>query len=182
MTPIAKTATPKKPKGPVVGGWPGDDKTNPGGPPGGNRVDITSPPADTVYSGRDIQGNYNYNQAAAYANSDPRYAAKAYQRAGLSSSAGTASLGAADSADRFASGMARAEMGRLQDAYTNAGYALDDASARSQFGLALAGLQEDAAQRQYLNQIRSMQNATGFMGDIMSGFTGSGGGLLSGLL
>lgn len=152
-----------------------------GQPQGGNQVNIYKPQNPHTLSPQQTNAEYNYNQALAYQQADPRYAGKQYQRAGLSSSAGTSYLGAADAANRFTAGMAAAENARMQDAYTNAGIGLSDAEQRSQLALALAGLQDDAAQRDYMHQMQSMRNATGFMGDMMGGFLG-GSGPLSGLL
>lgn len=146
----------------------------------GNQVSLDRQPNPHQLTNRQTAANYNYNQAMAHSQGDPRYAAKQFQRGGLSSSAGTASLGASQAANQFAQGMATAEAGRMQDAFSNANLALDDASQRSQFGYALSGLQEDAAQREYMNQLRSQQNAMNFM---TSSFGGGGpSSLLSGLL
>jgi hypothetical protein len=148
-----------------------------------NRVNLTRPQNPNQLTDRQQSADYNYNQAQAYAQGDPRYAAKQSQRGGLSSSKGTASMGAYQAAGSYAQNMAAAEAGRMRDAYFNANLALDDASQRSQFGLALGGLQENAAQREYMNQLRSQQNAMNFMGGMMSSFGGSGpSSLLSGLL
>jgi hypothetical protein len=173
----------------AIGGWRGDDKTNAAGPPkkpkpaGGNQVNIAKPTNNNTLSNRQTQGNYNYNQAMAHYQGDPRYAGKQYQRAGMSSSAGTNYLGSAQAANQYAQNMAAAEAGRMQDAYSNADITLNDAAQRSQFGLALTGLQEDAAQREYMNQLRNQQNAMNAMGNMMSSFGGGGpSSLLSGLL
>ena len=70
----------------------------------------------------------------------------------------------------------------MQDAYSNANLGLAAASQRSDFGLALAGLQEDAAQRQYMHNMRTMQNAMNFTGNVFGGAPPSGGGNASSVL
>lgn len=155
----------------------------PGGQPAGNNVNIAKPQNPYQLTGQQQNADYNYNQALAFSQGDPRYASKSFQRGGLSSSKGTAAAGASQAANNYAQGMAAAEAGRMRDAFSNANLALDDASQRSQFGYALSGLQEDAAQREYMNQLRSQQNAMNFMGNMMSSFGGGGSSsLLSGLL
>lgn len=146
----------------------------------GNQVALERPQNPHQLTDRQQAADYNYNQAVAFSQGDPRYASKQFQRGGLSSSAGTAAAGAGQAANNYAQGMAAAEAGRMRDAFSNANLALDDASQRSQFGFALSGLQEDAAQQAYMNQLRSQQNAMNFM---TSSFGGGGpSSLLSGLL
>lgn len=152
----------------------GQDSPEPEPQAPANTVGLNTPPNRHTLSPQQTNAQYNYNQALAYQHGDPRYAGKQHQRGGLSSSKGTAYMGAADAANRFTSGMAAAENARMQDAYSNAGVRLADAAQRNQFSLALAGLQEDSAQRDYMYRVQSMQNA-------MGGFLG-GSGPLSGLL
>jgi len=147
----------------------------------GSNVQLKQPTNPHQLSSRQTGSQYNYTRAQAARQGDARAAAKRYQRAGLSSSKGTAMLGGADAANAYASGMAQAETGRMQDAYTNAGIGLEDQVERDRFGTALAGLQEQNAQAQWMNQFQTMQNAMGFMGDIFGGM-GGGKSVLSGLL
>lgn len=147
-----------------------------------NQVQIARPQNPYKLSGQQTAGDYNYNQASAYYQGDPRYAAKQYQRGGVSSSKGTAALGAAEAANSYAKGMTAAEVGRMQDAYSNANLSLSDASQRSDFGLALAGLQEDAAQRQYTHNMRNMQGAMNFTGNLFGSSSPAGGGNASSVL
>ncbi len=159
------------------------DQYKPGQKAAGNTVAISKPQNPNQLSGQQQNAEYNYNQAMAFAQGDPRYASKEFQRGGLSSSKGTSSAGASQAANNYARGMAAAEAGRMADSFSNANLSLDDASQRSQFGYALSGLQEDAAQREYMNQLRSQQNAMNFMGGMVSPFGGGGSNsLLSGLL
>lgn len=124
-----------------------------------NVVNQYRPPNPYQLSAGQQQAEYNYNRAQADYQGDPRYNAKQFQRAGLSSSKGTAAMGAAPAANAYAAGMAGAEMGAMKDAYANADLKLADQSQRSQFGMALAGLQEDAAQRNYMHNLKMVQNA-----------------------
>lgn len=124
-----------------------------------NAVTQYRPPNPYTLSSQQQGGEYNYNRAQADYQGDPRYNAKAFQKAGLSSSKGTAALGASPAANAYAAGLAGAEAGAMKDAYANANLTLDDQSQRSQFGMALAGLQEDMAQRNYMHNMRMMQNA-----------------------
>lgn len=168
---------------PIPGQTQNGSRPVPARPTAANLVDIQRPQNPYLLTGRQQGADYNYNQALAFSQGDPRYSAKPFQRGGLSSSKGTAAAGAYQAANNYAQGMAAAEAGRMRDAYSNANTALEDASQRSQFGYALSGLQEDAAQREYMNQLRSQQNAMNFMGNMMSSFGGGGSSsLLSGLL
>lgn len=146
---------------------------------GGPQVTLNNPGNPNTYTSRQTDGAANYSQAEAYRQGDPRAANKAYQRAGLSSSKGTQAAGAADASQAFASNMAAAEQGRMNDAYANANVQLGSDSMRNQFGQALAGLGEDATQMQYMQNMRNMQNATSFMGNLFGTMTqprGGGGG------
>lgn len=124
-----------------------------------NNVALASQTNPYTLSKRQQDANYNYGRATAAYEADPRYAAKQFQRAGLSSSAGTASLGAAASANAYAGNMSQAEASRLSDIYSNANLQLSDAASRSEFGNALAGLQDRVAHNDYLYRMRAMQNA-----------------------
>lgn len=127
-----------------------------------NKVNLATRPNPYALSDRQQAANYNYGRAMADYEGDPRYNAKQFQRAGISSSAGTAASGAARAAAAYDKNMAEAGMGRLGDAYSNASMQLDDADQRSQFGYALTGLQENAAQNDYMYGIRSAQNADAY--------------------
>lgn len=148
---------------------------------GGNRATLAQQPNPYRFTPQQTNANYNYAQAQAVQQGDARAAAKPYQRAGMSSSKGTASLGAADAANRYAAGMTQAEMGRMQDAYANADIGLADQVERDRFSNALIGLQEQSNQQQWMNNYQNMQNATGFVRNIFGGM-GGGNSLLSGLL
>lgn len=128
------------------------------------------------YTPEQTSGAANYQRAMADYEANPRYTGKQFQRAGLSSSKGTAYAGSAASADAYAKNMAGAEGVRMGDAYHNAGMHLDDQIRNDQFGTALARLNEQRTQNQAMNQLQTMGNATGFMGDVfgnmMSGFGG----------
>lgn len=148
-----------------------------------NRTTLHRPRNPHTLTDRQQSAEFNYNRALSDYEGDPRYQSKKYQRAGMSSSKGTAYAGAADAGRAYASGIGNAYAGQMADAYSNANLQLDDAAQRSQFGYALSGLQEDAAQRSYMNQLQSQQNAMNFMGNMVSAFGGGGpSSLLSGLL
>ena len=154
----------------------------------GPQVTLNNPGNPYTYSSRQTDAAANYSQAQAHRQGDPRAANKAYQRAGLSSSKGTQAAGAADAAGAYSSNMAAAEQARMSDAYANANVQLGSDSMRNQFGQALAGLSEDAAQMQYMQNMQNMKNATGFMGNLFGTMTqpmgggGGGNGMLSQLL
>lgn len=157
-----------------------------------NNVQIHTQPNPYAYSPQQTAAAQNNAQATAYQMADPRFNAKQYQRAGISSGAGQQYLGAAKGAQEYAQGMAHAQQAGMQDAYSNANMRLQDQTQRNQFGMALAGLQEQNAQNNYMNALQQQQQAMGFIGDQFKNFTGmfgggaSGGGLantlLSGLL
>lgn len=130
---------------------------------------LHSQPNPHTFSQRQTGAGYNFNRAQAAQQADPRFNAKQYQRAGLSSSKGTAAAGAAQAANAYAKGMATAEAGRMQDAYANANMQLADQVERDRYSNALIGLQEQRNQANWMNDMQSMQNAYGFMGDVMGG-------------
>lgn len=158
-----------------------------------NNVHLHTQPNPYGYSTQQTAAAQNNAQANAYAAADPRFNAKQYQRAGVSSGKGQQYLGAAKGAQAYAQGMAQAQQIGMQDAYSNAQTQLQDQAMRNQYGMALAGLQEDNAQMNYMNALNQQQQAMGFLGDQFKNFTGMFGGgggssnglansLLSGLL
>lgn len=150
--------------------------------PGGNNAMLHSQPNPYTLSPQQTNASYNFNRAQAVQKADPRFNAKQYQRAGMSSSKGTAASGAADAANAYASGMATAEAGRMQDAYSNANLQLADQVERDRYSNALLGLQEQRNQANWMNDMQSMQSAYGFMGDVMGGMGKGGGGIFGNLM
>jgi hypothetical protein len=141
------------------------------------------------YTPQQTNAAANYQRAMADYEANPRATGKQFQRAGLSSSKGTAYAGSAASADAYAKNMAGAEAARMGDAYHNADMHLGDQVRSDQFGMALARLNEQRAQNQAMNNLQTMGNATGFMGDMFQNMMGGFGGgsqiansLLQGLL
>jgi hypothetical protein len=150
-------------------------------------VNLAQPGLGNIYDGRQTNANANYYRAMADFAGNPRAASKQYQRGGISSSAGTDSLGAADAANAYTQNLAASEQARMSDAYANANYNLDDTINRNRFGTALSGLQEQFSQADWMNNMNSAQNAFGFMGNMFGNMTSAFGGrgnnsLLSGLL
>lgn len=143
-------------------------------------------PNPYTYSPQQTSAAQNNARANATVAADPRFRAKQYQRAGISSGKGQQYLGAAKGAQEYAKGMAEAGQVGMQDAYSNANLQLQDETQRNQFGMALAGLQEQNNQMNYMNALQGQQQAMGFMGDQFRNFTGmfggGGGGSNSGML
>lgn len=100
----------------------------------------------------------NNFQAQAHAAADPRFAMKEFDRAGFSRGAGQASYGAAKAAGQYADLMNQSSNVGMQDYYYNANQALDSQIRGQQFGLALAGLNEDVAQSKF-DASMSMMNS-----------------------
>lgn len=157
-----------------------------------NSVKLHTQPNPYQFSQQQTAAAQNNAQAGAFQAADPHFSAKQYQRAGISSGKGQQYLGAAQGAQAYAAGMAGAQQAGMQDAYSNANLRLQDETQRNQFGMALANLQEQNAQANYMNQLQSQQQALGFMGNQFRNFTGMFGGggggngmlnsLLSGLM
>lgn len=145
-----------------------------------NNVTLKQRPNPYTFSPQQTGATYNYNMAQAVRQGDARAAGKQYQRAGMSSSKGTQYLGAADASNAYSQGMANAEAARMQDAYANANMQLQDQVERDRYSNALVGLQEQAAQQQWQNDFSTMNNAMGFMGNLMGGGGGGGGGMFGG--
>jgi hypothetical protein len=191
---IPTPPSPGQPRRPPPGGPMRPDATRgPNGPTGGGQpatsvnVNLAQPGLGGIYDGRQTNANANYYRAMADFAGNPRAASKQYQRGGISSSAGTDSLGAADAANAYAQNLAASEQARMGDAYANANYNLDDTINRNRFGTALSGLQEQFSQADWMNNMNSAQNAFGFMGNMFGNMTSAFGGrgnnsLLSGLL
>jgi hypothetical protein len=129
------------------------------------------------YTQRQTNANANYHQAMAHAASDPRHTAKQFDRPGSSRGAGQYAYGAAQGAQNYAQNMANAEQGRLGDAYANAGMQLDEQGRRQDFGMALAGLQEQQAQQDAMFRMGQQARATDFAGNAFNQMMGGGGGV-----
>lgn len=146
-----------------------------------NQVNLKQPTNPYQFTPQQTGASYNYARAQAVQGADPRYSAKKYQKAGMSSSKGTDYLGAGEAANAYATGMANAEAQRMQDAYSNANMQLADQVERDRYSNALIGLQEQNAQANWMNDFQSMNNAMGFMGDMAKTGGGMFGNVLGGL-
>lgn len=155
-----------------------------------HNININPNQAAPQFTQQQTNAASNYQRAMADYESNPRMTGKQFQRGGFSSSAGTDYAGAADAANAYAKNMAGAQAVRMGDAYSNAGVELDDQIRNSQFGNALARLNEGRMQGQAMDQYQTVGNMTGFMGDIFQNMAGGFGGyrnklvdsVLSGLL
>lgn len=110
------------------------------------------------FSQRQTNASANNSQAQAFASADPRFTAKSFDRAGFSRGQGQYSQGAVQGAEAFATNMGKARDTRLQDAYATANMQLQDQARQQQFGLALAGLNEDMRQTRWDNSMRMAGN------------------------
>lgn len=115
---------------------------------------------------------YNFQRAQADAVADPRVNMKAFDKAGFSRGKGQQGYAAAAAANAYADQMGQAEQIPLQDAASNANLQLQYNASRDQQGLALARLQEQAAQQQAMANLQRQQNAMGFTGNLLSGLMG----------
>lgn len=115
------------------------------------------------FSPRQTNASANSSQAQAFASADPRFTAKSFDRAGFSRGQGQYSQGAVQGAEAFATNMGKARDTRLQDAYATANMQLQDQGRQQQFGLALAGLNEDARQTQWNNAQQMAGNLSGLL-------------------
>lgn len=113
------------------------------------------------FSQRQTNASANNSQAQAFASADPRFTAKSFDRAGFSRGQGQYSQGAVQGAEAFATNMGKARDTRLQDAYATANMQLQDQGQRQQFGLALAGLNENLRQTQWNNAMQMSGNISG---------------------
>lgn len=130
-----------------------------------NQVSVYQQPPTTGFSQRQSNASANNSQAKAFASSDPRYTAKAFDKAGFSRGRGQMSQGAAKGAEAFANNMAQAQETRLQDQSYNAQQQLDNQNRNQQFGFALAGLNEDLAQTGFNNKMQMSNALSGLFQD-----------------
>lgn len=148
-------------------GWPDAPSAN---------VDVNRGPAAPVYSNQQTAGNFNYQQAKAYRDSDPRGHAKQFARGGISSGLGQAAEGAAKAANAYSNGMAQAYGTQQNDRWENASSSLQDLGRRTQFGTSLAGLQENDMQGDRMHDLRNQQQNQGLamsvLGTAINGMQG----------
>ena len=133
------------------------------------------------YTDQQTNAEANYQQAMAHASADPRFNAKAYDRASVSRGPGQYAYGASKAATNYAANMAGSEATRMNDAYSNAAMRLNDQARQQDFGFALAGLQEQQNQNIAMNNLRRQGRAMDFYGNIFNQMMGMGG-ALGGLL
>lgn len=149
-----------------------------------NQVQLYQQPSPALgFDPRQTSAEANYFQAMAHASADPRATVKQFDRAGLSRGRGQYSQAAAIGAQNYAQGMAQAERARMSDAYAGAGLNLEHQGRQQDFGMALAGLQQQAA-------ISQQNRAMDFSGNVFNQMQGAspadafksfGKGLLGGL-
>lgn len=156
---------------------------------GTNSVDMNpKPPKPLGFTDQQTNGAYNFQRAQADAVADPRLNMKAFDRAGFSRGKGQQGYAAAGAANAYADQMSQAQQIPLMDSSVNANMGLQYAASRDQQGLALARLQEQAAQQQAMANLQRQANASGFAGGMFKSLLGGGlmgtgsGGLLSGLM
>jgi hypothetical protein len=161
-----------------------------------NNVNLYQSPNPALgYTPQQTNAAANYHQAMAHASSDPRYNAKQYDRPGVSRGKGQYAYGAAQGAQGYAQNMANAEQVRMGDAYANANMQLGEQGRQQDFGMALAGLQEQQAQQDAMFRMGQQSRAMDFAGNAfnqmmgggggvspMAAYSGFGGGLLKGLM
>lgn len=146
-----------------------------------NQVTLKQSPNPALgFTNRQTNASVNQAYADAYASSDPRMTVKQYDRPGVSRGAGQYSYAAAQGAANFADNAAKAQAIGTSDAYANAGMALDEQARNQDFGMALAGLQEQQSQNSYMNQMRQQQRMIDFGGNVFNQMLG--GNILGGLL
>ena len=148
-----------------------------------NQVTLKQQPRPALgFTPRQTNAEANYQKAIAAASADPRYNAKQFDRAGVSRGAGQYSYAAAKGAQQYADQMSAAEMARMQDAYSNAGLALGEQARNQDFGMTLAGLQEQQGQNAYMQRLSQQQRMMDFTGNVFNQILGGGSGVLKGLL
>jgi hypothetical protein len=142
-----------------------------------NNVNLYQSPNPALgYTPQQTNAEANYHQAMAHAASDPRYNAKQYDRPGVSRGKGQYAYGAAQGAQGYAQNMANAEQVRMGDAYANANMQLGEQGRQQEFGMALAGLQEQQAQQDAMFQMGQQSRAMDFAGNAFNQMMGGGGG------
>ena len=108
----------------------------------------------TAFTEQQLQKARNNNYAAALASGDPRFAVKAYDRAGISRGAGSWNQAGIDSAKNMQEGIAKAYAQDLANNQYNASTALQGQQSQEANWQALNGLQQ---QNDYANQTAQLQ-------------------------
>ena len=108
-----------------------------------------------------MQAQFNNQMAAAAAAGDPRFAAKQYDRPGMSRGAGLWNQAGIDAAKSLADGIAGAYSTQLQGEQYNANSALQNRAAQEQQAQALGALNQQNA---YANQMAALQRQNQMLG------------------
>lgn len=115
-----------------------------------NAVAMPQEPSPQLgYSYRQTNAKANTLQAQADSAFDANRMNAGLDRRGFSRSGGQSALGMLQAGQQYAAGSAAANQSRMSDAYHNANLRLQDQSRRQDFGLALAGLNEQMAQDRF---------------------------------
>jgi hypothetical protein len=149
---------------------------------GFSNVNLYTQPQPPTFAQNQTDAQANYYKAAADQAADPRFNAKQYTRGGISHGKGQDYLGAISGAMSYADNMAKGEQARMSDAWANANRGLGDSVGRERYGMALAGLQEQQAQNDYMNRLQMQQQSMNFMGNMFGNVMGSLGGSKGGSL
>lgn len=146
-----------------------------------NQVNLYQTPNPALgFTPRQTDAEANYYQAMAHASSDPRFNAKQYDRPGSSRGRGQYAYGASRGAMDYAENMARGEAARMGDAYANANLSLGEQARQQDFGMALAGLQEQQAQNAAMHRLGQQSRAMDFTGNVFNQMTGMAGDMMGG--
>ena len=146
-----------------------------------NQVNLYQTPNPALgFTPRQTGAEANYHQAMAHASSDPRFNAKQYDRPGSSRDKGQYAYGASRGAMDYADNMGKAEAARMGDAYSNANLSLGEQARQQDYGMALAGLQEQQAQNAAMQRLGQQSRAMDFSGNVFNQMTGMAGGMMGG--
>lgn len=146
-----------------------------------NQVNLYQTPNPALgFTPRQTGAEANYHQAMAHASSDPRFTAKQYDRPGSSRGKGQYAAGASQGATNYAENMGKAEAARMSDAYSNANLSLGEQARQQDYGMALAGLQQQQEQNAVMQRLGQQSRAMDFSGNVFNQMTGMAGDMTGG--
>lgn len=131
-------------------------------------------PNATGYSPQQTRGAFNNAMAKAHSEADPRYNMKPLDKAGASRGGSQRMQAGIASAQNLADGIAAAYAVPAADAASNANIGLANAGASEGLGLGVGNI---AQQNQYANALAALQRQQSqreFVGSVLGGLTGGG--------
>lgn len=126
-------------------------------------------PQASSFTSPSPRGQFNADMAKAHAGADMRFNMKPFDKPGMSRGGGQQYMAGIGSAQNFANAVAQAYANQMESAASKADRALSDVSAQENFGLGVAGIDQ---QNTYANALNALQRQQAIRANTQSALGG----------